>query len=97
MDEMNSDEMQWVAETTTAIAHLQAKTLAQGLMLEALITTHPHPTALRDQWDRLVSLMAAKSMEAKARSGREDQTRPELTRQMGLLTEKVERYAPRTP
>lgn len=96
MEEMDPMEQQWATALTEAVSDLQAKTLAQDLMIETLIATHQHPIALRDTWDRLVAQLEARSFETKVRADRQDQVRSELTHQLDRLTKMVLRQAPRS-
>lgn len=48
------------------IGALQAAQIAQATMLQAMISSHPNPSALRQRWAELVPPRAAEAVQEKA-------------------------------
>ncbi|RXR00852.1 hypothetical protein [Pseudoxanthomonas composti] len=97
---MKDDERLSLADTTRALAELQALVLAQGAMLDTLIATHPYPVEFREAWDQRVSAVLAQSLQtsaARLADGEQMRVLSPLSHQLQELTEKVLRRAPREP
>jgi hypothetical protein len=87
-----------LADTTHALADLQALVLAQGVMIDTLIATHPYPVEFREAWDQRVAAVLAQSLQtsgARLAEGEQPRALTPLSHQLQELTEKVLRRAPR--
>ncbi|MEA9895052.1 hypothetical protein VDG04_00260 [Xanthomonas campestris pv. raphani] len=55
-----------MAAVADALSDLQAARVAQGVMLEAMLASHPDPELLTQCWDRLSSSLTATAAQRKA-------------------------------
>jgi len=89
---MDNDLKAAVWQLMDAIAELQASSIRQGTMLEAILMSHPNPDVLRDCWDQLACPRIAQAeLDAAMRGQAVDHA---TAYHLAKWTEKLDRHHP---